>query len=136
MSHVKQTPKRKHRSKALPALGAAGLSLALTSGASAVPGAPITDISLNTGNHDVTLGEEEISDVSLATFYVFDKENIGTGESDVELVRHGCHGCHGCHRHGCHGCHRGCGGCHHGCGCHGCGGCGGCGGCWWWWWGY
>jgi hypothetical protein len=28
----------------------------------------------NTGmSHEITLGEEEISDVSLATFYVFDK---------------------------------------------------------------
>jgi hypothetical protein len=28
-------------------------------------------------NHEIFLGEEEISDVSLATFYVFDKENVG-----------------------------------------------------------
>jgi hypothetical protein len=28
-------------------------------------------------NHEIFLGEEEISDVSLATFYVFDKENAG-----------------------------------------------------------
>ena len=27
--------------------------------------------------HEILLGEEEISDVSLATFYVFDKENAG-----------------------------------------------------------
>ncbi len=27
--------------------------------------------------HEIFLGEEEISDVSLATFYVFDKENAG-----------------------------------------------------------
>ena len=26
-------------------------------------------------DHEITLGEEEISDVTLATFYVFDKEN-------------------------------------------------------------
>src|SRR5262249_3748188 len=126
MSRIEHASKRKRRSKTLPVLGAAGLSLALTSGASAVPGAPTTNIPLNTGNHDVTLGEEEISDVTLATFYVFDKENVGTSESDVQLVGMGCHGCHGCG--GCHGCH-GCGGCHHGCGCHGCHGCHGCGGC-------
>jgi hypothetical protein len=29
-------------------------------------------------SHQVFLGEEEISDVSLATFYVFDKENAGS----------------------------------------------------------
>jgi hypothetical protein len=36
----------------------------------------------NTGDGSrVTLGEEEISDVSLATFYVFDKEGDGTSPS-------------------------------------------------------
>jgi hypothetical protein len=36
----------------------------------------------NTGEGSrVTLGEEEISDVSLATFYVFDKEGDGTSPS-------------------------------------------------------
>src|SRR5262249_8300479 len=107
MSRIEHASKRKHRSKTLPVLGAAGLSLALTSGASAVPGAPTTNIPLNTGNHDVTLGEEEISDVTLATFYVFDKESGGASPT-VQLVGHGCMGCHGCG--GCHGC-RGCGGC-------------------------
>jgi hypothetical protein len=138
MSRMKHASKRKRRSKTLPVLGAAGLSLALTSGASATPIGPAADIATrDTGeNHDLTLGEEEISDVSLATFYVFDKENVGTSESDVQLVGHGCMGCHGCG--GCHGC-RGCGGCHHGCGCHGCHGCHGCGcvsigiGCGGWW---
>jgi len=136
MSKAKQGSKRKHPArKALPMLGAAGLTLSLAGGASALPAGPITDIPRIDPN-DLTLGEEEIADVSLATFYVFDKENVGTSESDVQLVHHGCHGCHGCG--GCHGC-RGCGGCRHGCGCHGCGGCGGC-GCWWWggcgiWWG-
>jgi hypothetical protein len=141
MPQAKQTSKQRRRSKALPVLGAAGLSLSLASGASAVPGGPAVNLptSGNDGNQ-VFLGEEEIADVSLATFYVFDKEDLGASSgSSVELVRHGCHGCHGC---GCHGWHRGCGGCHHGCGCHGCGGwrwggCGGCGcgGCGGWRWG-
>ena len=134
MSRAKQPSKRKRRSKGLPVLGAAGLSLSLASTASAVPGGPaaILPTSGNGDGNKVFLGEEEIADVSLATFYVFDKEDLGThSDSNVELVRHGCHGCHGCG--GCHGWHRGCGGCHHGCGCHGCGGwrwggCGGCGG--------
>jgi hypothetical protein len=146
MSQPKQASKQKRRACAVPLLGAAGLSLSLASGASAVPAAPTKDI--NTGNYDVTLGEEEISDVTLATFYVFDKENVGEPESSVLLVGHrgcgGCRGCHargcgGCHAHGCRGCHRGCGGCHRGCGgwggCIGigiaCGGCGG-GGYWCW----
>jgi hypothetical protein len=80
MAHAKQASKRKRRNKALPVLGAAGLSVALASGASAVPGGLAADLPpRNTGDgHEITFGEEEISDVSLATFYVFDKENIAT----------------------------------------------------------
>src|SRR5215468_7107544 len=107
MPNSDQASKRKPRSKALPVLGAAGLSLSLAGTASAVPGGPAVDLA-NPGTGDgnqVFLGEEEISDVSLATFYVFDKEDLGaSSSSSVELVRHGCHGCHGC---GCHGWHRG-----------------------------
>src|SRR6187401_854785 len=134
MSQTKQSSKRKRRSKALPVLGAAGLSLSLASPASAVPGGPAVNLptSGNGDGNQVFLGEEEISDVSLATFYVFDREGGDGTSSMVELVGHGghgCGGCHGCGGHG-HGC-GGCGGCHHGCGCHGCGhhghGCGGCG---------
>jgi hypothetical protein len=126
MSQTKQPSKRKRRSKALPVLGAAGLSLSLASTASAVPGGPAVNLPTAGDGDRVTLHEEEISDVSLATFYVFDKEGDGTSPL-VQLVGHGCGGCHGCGGHG-GGCH-GCGGCNHGCGCHGCGGChhGGCG---------
>src|SRR5512141_1867139 len=121
MSRAKQASKRKSRACAVPLLGAAGLSLSLASGAPAATVGPTA--------HEITLAEEEISDVSLATFYVFDKENVGATEPGVQLVGH----------RGCRGCHRGCRGCHRGCGCGGCGGCvtfwwgcGGCGGCWGW----
>src|SRR6187401_848667 len=136
MSQTKQSSKRKRRSKALPVLGAAGLSLSLASPASAVPGGPAVNLptSGNGDGNQVFLGEEEISDVSLATFYVFDKEGGDGTSSMVELVGRGggCHGCGGC-RHGCGGC-----GCvSFGIGCGGCGGWGGCGGCggggWCWW---
>src|SRR5262245_38425360 len=102
MSHAKQASKRKSRACAVPLLGAAGLSLSMVSGAPAATVGPVLD-------HEITLGEEEISDVSLATFYVFDKENP---QADLRLVRHGG-GC-GCGGHG-----------HGGCGGHGHGGCGG-----------
>ena len=128
MPQAKKPSKRKHRACAVPLLGAAGLSLSLASGASAATVGPAA--------HEITLGEEEISDVSLATFYVFDKENPST--PGVQLVRH--RGCHGCQAAGCHrGCHHGCGGCHRAAeAATGCGGCGGCevaaaeaaGGCW------
>jgi hypothetical protein len=69
------------RGKAVPVLGVAGLSLSLASGASAVLADTPTQ---NTRvSHEITFGEEEISDVSLATFYVFDKENVGTFRPDA-----------------------------------------------------
>ena len=119
MPRVKQASKVKRVAKAaaVPALGAAGLGLSLAGSASAST-LPTTDISesLNTvANQRFVLGEEEIADVSLATFHLFDKEN---GKSGVQQMAWGCR-CGGC---GCRGC--GCRGC--GCRCGGCGGCGGC----------
>src|SRR6188472_2967008 len=72
MPQAKQSSKRNRRSKALPVLGAAGLSLSLAGTASAVPGGPAVNLptSGNGDGNQVFLGEEEISDVSLATFYV------------------------------------------------------------------
>jgi len=49
MSDAKQPSKRRRRSKTLPVLGAAGLSLSLASTASAVPGGPAVDLA-NPGN--------------------------------------------------------------------------------------
>ena len=115
MRQAKTPSKQKHRACAVPLLGAAGLSLSLASGASAATAteSPAPDVpTRNTAaSHEITFSEEEIADVSLATFYVFDKENVGTSEPGVQLA------------------HRGCGGCG---GWRGCGGCGGCGGVWWW----
>jgi hypothetical protein len=64
------------------------------------------------------LSEEEISDIKLGTFYVFDKENTPKLGEQVARACGGCRGCRGCAR-GCRGCRR----------CRGCAGCGGCGGC-------
>ena len=99
MPKAKKPSKRKHRACAVPLLGAAGLSLSLASGASAATEVPAADVpTQNTAaSHDLTFGEEEIADVSLATFYVFDKENVGTSEPGVQLPHRGCGGCHGCH---------------------------------------
>src|SRR5271169_3123198 len=69
----------------------------------------------------LNLGEEEISDVSLATFHFVDGESLDTPLPRVQLARGGCGGgCGGCGGRG------GCGGCG---GFRGCGGCGGHGGC-------
>jgi hypothetical protein len=128
----KQVSKRTGRRKAATVLGVAG-ALSLAGGASAAIVGPAED---TTGKdtvprHVITLSEEEVFDVSLATFYVFDKEEAGTHAPGIQLAAHGHGGCggRGC---GCgHGGARGCGGCGHGCrGCRGCArGCGGCGGC-------
>src|SRR5262249_8636263 len=132
----KRSPKTKskRRSRALPALGFAGVSFSMASGACASIGEATANTSPTSQSHSqqILLGEEEISDVSLATFYVFDKENAGP--SQLKLARGcggggcgghgwgGCHGCGGgCHMGGCHGC--GGGGCHMGCGGCRCGGC-------------
>jgi hypothetical protein len=128
MPRAKQASKRKAGTKAVPVLGAAGLSLSLAGGASAASSGPVADLPMlknTTQGHEITLDEEEISDVSLATFYAFDKENTGVRESRIQLARGGgCGGCRGCGGgRGCGGC-RGCGG-----GCRGCGGGWGCGGC-------
>ena len=125
MARAKRTSKQKRRRMAFPALGAAGVSLAVAGGASA------TVSTANVPPRDtefrpvITLDEEEISDVSLGTFYVFDKEATGTSQfgQGIQLAA-GCRGC------GCRGCAvRGC----RGCGCAGCRGCvaRGCGGFWW-----
>src|SRR5215471_16893139 len=74
-------PKRssigKRRSKALPALGFAGVSLSMASGACASTSEASANTSPPSQKHEIFLGEEEVSDVNLATFYVFDKENAG-----------------------------------------------------------
>jgi hypothetical protein len=53
-------------------------------------------------SHEITLREEEISDVSLATFYVFNKESTGTFRPGARLAMGGMGGCGGCA--GCSGC--------------------------------
>src|SRR5215475_13274491 len=128
MSRANKTSKQKRRGKkTLPALGTAGLSLALTSSAhAATAGTQSIKPTLNTlFSQEITLAEEEISDVSLGTFYVFDKENAQKPHLGQQLAW-GCR-CGGC-RCGCafRACR--CGG---GCGCAffracrcGCGGCG------------
>ena len=99
MSHAKQaSTKRKRSINAVPVLSAAGLSLSLASGASAAIGRPAADMPTpKTGiSHEITLCEEEISDVSLATFYVFDNEKAETFRRRIKLAAGGCGGCGGC----------------------------------------
>src|ERR1700730_14488286 len=100
MSKAKQASKRKRRGKALPALGIAGVvgvSLSLAGGASASTGGSATDVQSPSVSprHEIFLGEEEISDVSLSTFYVFDKENAKPQLGEKLAWWRGCGGCRG-----------------------------------------
>ena len=97
MSNAKHAPKRKRGAKAVPVLGAAGLlSLAGGAASAATNGAPVADLPTQkiAPNHEIFLGEEELSDVSLSTFYVFDKESAKP-QLGEKLAWRGCGGC-GC----------------------------------------
>ena len=80
MPRVKQTSKRKRTTNAasVTALGAAGLGLSLMGGASAsaMPTADIPQSDNTPPNQRFVLGEEEMADVSLATFHLFDREML------------------------------------------------------------
>ena len=113
MAQTKQDSKRRRRKKALPVIGIAGVSLSLAGGAYASTVGSTTDIQSQniSPRHEVFIGEEEITDVSLGTFYVFDKENAAKPRLGEQVAWwRGCGGCGGYGR----------------CGCGGCGGCGGC----------
>src|SRR5450432_546615 len=80
MSGVKQASKQKRTTKAaaVKVLGAAGLGLSLVGSAyaSTMPTAGIPQSDNTSPNQRFVLSDEEMTDVSLATFYVFDKENV------------------------------------------------------------
>jgi hypothetical protein len=96
MSRAKRSSERRGRTKAVTALGVAGM-LSLGSGACEAAVDPAGDAPKEKAARVITLGEEEISDVSLATFYVFDNENAGVHRPGLQLARaRGCAGCGGC----------------------------------------
>lgn len=118
MARAKSNSKRNPR-RSLPLLGAAGASLAMVGGSSAAtPTADVTPPS-NDPLSLIILDEEEIADVSLGTFYVFDQENdIRLTDEKVAARCGGCRGCRGCAVARCGRCG--------GCAIARCGRCGGC----------
>ena len=133
---AKRNLKVKRPSKVVSVAGIAGAFLASSTSRSVANVLPQSMAPFQVLN----LGEEEISDVTLATFHFVDGESPETPLPRVQLARGGCGGgCGGCGGRGggCGG-FRGCGGCAHG-GCAGFRGCGrgcgfgGCGGCAWGW---
>jgi len=100
MPQTRHVSKRKNRKEGV-ALGIVGISLSLAGGAFAAAAVPPMDTSSRpvAPGGEITLYEEEVADVSLATFYVFDKE--AGKPHGVRLAAGGCGGCMGC---GCGGC--------------------------------
>ena len=95
MPQPKKALQRKRRRKAVPVLAAAGLSFSLASGASAAVGMG-ADLPSRTAlvSQQMTLRDEEITDVSLATFHVFDNESMKRPR--VQFAMCGCCGGCGC----------------------------------------
>src|SRR3954454_2605163 len=101
--------KGKLKSEVVPAVGIVGLSLSMTGGASAAAAVPAGDLSAQevASRPEVSamlqLHEEEIADVSLATFSLFDKEEASTTrDGNVQLAV--WRGCGGWRWRGCRGC--------------------------------
>jgi len=76
------------------------LSLSLASGVSAAAAHQAAEPSAGSVNtlHETCISEEEIADVSLATFYVADRENTVSARRRTQLAYGGACGC------GCGGC--------------------------------
>lgn len=106
-----------HRGK--KALGVLGVSLiaGVACNQSGPAEAATEPASGNVRLMDVDLHEQEVFDVGLSSFRLFDREEAKEAKPEtVAWWGWGCRGCRGCG--GCRGC-RGCGGCR---GCRGCGG--------------
>jgi hypothetical protein len=105
MSRLTKSAKRKTRSKAVPVLGVAGMTF--FAGACAALAHPSLEPATDSARNKMVLGEEEISDITLATFYAGEHEGQNQGQAQsqgrtrrIRLAMGAC-----------------------GCGCGGCGGC-------------
>jgi hypothetical protein len=84
VAHAKQASERKSRTKAVTVLAVAG-TLSLVAGASMTTVGPAGQKPMANTAPAVTLGEEEISDVRVATFQVFD--DAGKHAPRLQLVK-------------------------------------------------
>jgi hypothetical protein len=92
MSRTKEACQRKRRTNAVPTLGAAGLSLSLASGPAAAIGGVNPDPATSAPIARQVMDEEEIFDVRLATFRVFDGESASTPRTRPTIVGAGACG--------------------------------------------
>jgi hypothetical protein len=93
MSRTKEACQRKRRTNAMPMLGAAGLSLSLASGPAAAIGGASQDPATSAPIAQQVIDEEEIFEVSLATFRVFDRESADAPRTRPTIVGAGCGAC-------------------------------------------
>ncbi len=122
MGRRKDGSQSKRRGKVSLPASVVGLSLSLGAGCAESTPADASTAPATSNVRALNLHEVEVSDVSLGSFRVFDRE--GSQVDQPVVIARGCGGgCRGCGGRGCGGC-RGCRGCR-GCG----GGCGGCGVC-------
>jgi hypothetical protein len=91
MSHTKEAPRRKCRTNAVPML--ASLSLSLASGPAAAIDSVGQDLAISAPIARQVMDEEEISDVHLATFRVFDGESANAPRTRPTIVGAGCGAC-------------------------------------------
>lgn len=118
MAHSSDHSQGPHRGK--KALGVIGVSLSLAGGAyieSSPAEAATEPTTSNLRVTEVDLHEQEVFDVGLSSFRLFDREDVTESKPENVAWGWGCRGCRGCG--GCRGCR----------GCRGCGGCRGCRGC-------
>jgi hypothetical protein len=77
MPYTKEAARGKRSTKAVPLLEAAGLSLSLAIGMSAAIGSVDPNPATSAIAAQQVMDDEQISDVSLATFHVFDNDGVG-----------------------------------------------------------
>ena len=79
MPYTKVATQRKCRTKAVPVLGVVGFSFSLATGAPAAVGTIKPDPATSAPVAEQVMDEEQISDVSLATFHMMDNESGNPG---------------------------------------------------------
>jgi hypothetical protein len=90
MSRTKEASRRKRRTNAVPML--AGLSLSLASGPAAAIGGVSPDLATSAPIARQVIDEEEIFDVRLATFRVFDGESADAARTRPTMTSQGACG--------------------------------------------
>jgi hypothetical protein len=90
VSRKKQKSQAKRRRKARLQTGVVGLSLSLAGAVCAESAsADASSVAASAAARTLDLHEEEVIDVSLASFYLFDRENPGGPRADVRVAAKG-----------------------------------------------